>query len=196
MRDHFKQTVTLREAVIWGNVSSAVVPAESLAGLEGVKTLPKHWQVSATQLQDSARRIRQSSDLSEAAASTADIGRACGLCHTAVRGPKITVEAAPAFDSSVPSRMRRHQWATERLWEGLYVPSDQAWNAGAGALDMDPFPGEALKKGGVHARSAASRFTATAKTLAQAKTSEARGAAYAEILSTCGPCHEAMGVKR
>jgi cytochrome c553 len=195
MRDHFKQTVTLREAVIWGNISAAVAPAESLAGLEGVKTLPRHWQVSANQLLDSARRIRQSSDLSEAAAATADIGRACGLCHAAVRGPKIKIEPPPPVDASLGSRMRRHHWASERLWEGLYVPSDAAWAAGVSALEMEPFPAEALKPGGVHARSAASRFATTAKTLAQAKTSEARGAAYADILSTCGPCHESMGIK-
>jgi cytochrome c556 len=196
MRDHFKQTVTIRESLIWGKVSNAVAPAESLAGIEGVKTLPKHWQVSVTQLQEAARRIRQSSDLPEAAAATADIGRACGLCHASVRGPEVKLDAAPAMDSSVASRMRRHHWATERLWEGLYVPSNPAWAAGAAALDIDPFAGDALNKGGVHAKSAGSRFNKTAKTLAQAKTSEARGAAYSELLSTCGPCHEAMGVER
>lgn len=195
MRDHFKQTVTIRDALIWGKVAHAVAPAESLAGIEGVKTLPKHWQVSVTELQESARRIRQSSDLSEVAAATADIGRACGLCHASVKGPEIKLEAAPAMDDSVASRMRRHQWATDRLWEGLYVPSNAAWAAGAAALDIDPFAGSALNKGGVHAKSAGSSFNKTAKTLAQAKTSEARGAAYASLLSTCGPCHEAMSVK-
>lgn len=195
MRDHFKQTISVREAVIWGKPAQAVTPAQGLAGLDGVSSLPKHWQVSVTQLQEAARRIRQSSDLTEVSAATADIGRACGLCHTATKGPHINVEAAPAVEGSVASRMRRHQWATERLWEGLYVPSNAAWTAGAAALDLDPFAGDTLAKGGVHARSAASRFVAQAKALGQAKTNDARGAAYAELLSTCAPCHEAMGVK-
>lgn len=196
MRDHFQQTVTIREALIWGKLSKAVAPADSLANLEGIATLPRHWQVSATQLTESARRIGEGSDIATVAAATADIGRACGLCHASAHGPPAEVGEPPATDGSVTSRMRRHQWASERLWEGLYVPSTAAWNAGAAALEMDPFAGDALKKGGVHARAAASRFNTQAKTLSQAKTDSARGAAYAELLSTCAPCHEAMSVRR
>lgn len=196
MRDHFKQTATIRDAVIWNNPGKAVSPAEGLANLDGVSSLPKHWQVSVTNLTDAARRIRQSSDLTEVAAATADIGRACGLCHTAAKGPSVHFDPAPSAEGSVTARMHRHKWATERLWEGLYVPSQSSWTAGAEALALDPFTGDTLKKGGVHARSAASRFAAVTKKLAAAKTNEDRGATYAELLSTCGPCHEAMGLAK
>lgn len=196
MRDHFKQTVTIRESLIWGRLTNAVGPADTLANVEGITSLPKTWQASATLLSDSAKRISEGSDVATVAAATADIGRACGLCHASSHGPSVEVKEPPAVDESVTSRMRRHKWAGERLWEGLYVPSNEAWMAGAKALELDPFAGDALKKGGVHARGAASRFNTQAKKLGQAKTSEARGAAYAELLSTCSPCHEAMGVKR
>ena len=196
MRDHFKQTVTIRESLIWGRLTNAVAPADTLANVEGITSLPKTWQASATLLSDSAKRIREGSDVATVAAATADIGRACGLCHASSHGPSVEAKEPPAVDDSVTSRMRRHKWASERLWEGLYVPSNDAWAAGAKALELDPFSGDVLKKGGVHARGAASRFNAQAKKLGQAKTNEARGAAYAELLSTCSPCHEAMGVKR
>lgn len=196
MRDHFKQTVTIRESLIWGRLTNAVAPADTLASVDGISTLPKTWQASATMLADSAKRISEGSDIATVAAATADIGRACGLCHASAHGPNVEVGEPPEVDESVTARMRRHKWGSERLWEGLYVPSSAAWSAGAKALDLDPFAGDVLKKGGVHARSAASRFNAQAKKLAQAKSSEERGAAYAELLSTCAPCHEAMGVKR
>jgi cytochrome c553 len=176
-------------------VSRAVKPAQSLASLEGVQSLPSHWRLSVNQLQQSAKRIGDSTDLTEAAAATADIGRACGLCHRSVAGPTVPLGKAPELDGTLMSRMRRHQWATERLWEGLYVPSEAAWAAGAAALELDPFAGDVLARGGVHARAAATHFASTTKTLAEAKSSESRGAAYAQLLTTCGPCHEAMGLK-
>lgn len=195
MRDHFQQTITIRESIIWGKLARAVKPAETLASLEGVKSLPNHWQVSVNLLQQAAKRIRDGSDITEAAAATADIGRACGLCHRSVAGPTVPLGKAPELDGTLMGRMRRHQWATERLWEGLYVPSEAAWAAGAAALALDPFAGDVLARGGVHARAAATHFSSAAKTLTEAKSSESRGAAYAQLLTTCGPCHEAMGVK-
>ena len=196
MRDHFAQTVAIRDAAIAGSLEKAVRPAEALASMEGVETLPKAWQVSVEQLRSSSQRIRTGSDPQELAAATADIGRACGHCHGAAGGPTIVVEAPPDAGASLATRMKRHKWGTDRLWEGLYGPSTAAWQAASTALQLDPFPPESLAKGGVHARSAAARFNETAKKLAQAKTSEQRGAAYAAILSTCAPCHEAMGLKR
>ncbi|MFO0548105.1 MAG: hypothetical protein U0271_06940 [Polyangiaceae bacterium] len=197
MRQHFAQTTQIQDAVIWGEIEKASRPAGSLADVEGVETLPPKWQESVTQLKDSSRRIRESSDLQEVAAATADIGRACGNCHGKAGGPKIVVNDPPTVDAkSVASRMQRHKWAAARLWEGLYGPSDAAWKAGASALELDPFPEEVLNKGGVHGRSAASNFRDVAKTLSKAKTSDARGSAYASLLSTCAPCHAAVGAQR
>ena len=91
-------------------------------------------------------------------------------------------------------RMKRHMWATERLWEGIYGPSDEAWKAGAAALELDPFPKKELSKGGVHALSSAARFSKHAKHVGDRKTGEQRAKLYASLLATCSPCHDAMGV--
>ena len=87
--------------------------------------------------------------------------------------------------------MKRHAWASERLWEALAVPSDDAWNAGAKALSSDPFPQEVLKDGGVEARSAASDFAKLVAKAPAKKTTKDRAALYAELLVTCGTCHHA-----
>src|ERR1051325_5799740 len=109
-------------------------------------------------MQQDARRINDSTSAARAAGATADLGISCGECHQRHGGPKPSSEPAPPPGTSLESRMQRHAWATERLWEGLYVPSSDAWKAGAKALSDEPFPSEVLSRGGVHARSAAGDF--------------------------------------
>ncbi len=194
MADHFAQTVVIRDAVIWGKLKQAVKPAQNLASMD-VKKLPQQWHVSMQQLQAAAKRIMEGSDVQEVAAATADIARACGHCHGAAGGPKITPTAPPDPSGSVAARMKRHRWAMDRLWEGLYGPSPAAWTAGASALELDPFSKEVLEPGGVHAKSAAATFNADAKALAKAKTADDRASAYAKMISSCAPCHEALKVQ-
>lgn len=197
MREHFSQTVAIRNAVVSGHLERAVNPATELTQMAGVEGMPKQWAVAGAQLRDAANRMREASNIQDAATATADIGRACGHCHsTGGRGPKITVGEPPPAEASTLSRMKRHKWAAERLWEGIYGPSEAAWAAGSKALEIDPFDAKMLEPGGVHARSAASDFRRFAKELPNAKTNEARGRSFAELTSTCAPCHEAMGVHR
>lgn len=194
MKSHFNQTALIREAVISGKIATAVRPADALTTMEGVETLPKQWRASVEQLQVASKRIREGVNIQEVAAATADIGRACAACHAAVSGPKIDVGDPPAGSDKLADRMKRHMWATERLWEGIYGPSDEAWKAGSAALALDPFPKQKIAKGGVHAFSSASRFSSLTKTAANNKTGEQRAKFYSSLLTTCAPCHEAMGV--
>jgi hypothetical protein len=194
MRHHFKETVAIRNAVISGEINRASKPAQALAELKGVETLPKLWQDSVRRLSAATKRINESSDLQESAAATADIGRACGACHAVVSGPKAKLGDPPPAGTTMKQRMKRHQWGTERMWEGLYVPSTEAWKAGVDLLTADPFPKQDVGKGGVHAISAASRFNKSMAKAKAAKSGADRAAAYADVLSTCAPCHKAMGV--
>lgn len=195
MRSHFKETELIRKAVIEGNLSAAVAPAKALAHVEGLEELGKNWRVAVESLQEASSRIGSSPDMTGAATATADIGRACGVCHRVGAGPKANVGSPPEAGTTLDSRMKRHVWATERLWEGLYVPSDAAWNAGASALAGDTFPAPILKKGGVHARSAAERFQKTAAKSASLKKAEERAQNYATLLETCSACHQATRSK-
>jgi hypothetical protein len=69
--------------------------------------------------------------------------------------------------------------------------SAAAWNAGASALAGDAFPAQVLKKGGVHARSAAERFKKTAAKSGSLTRAEERAQNYATLLETCSACHQA-----
>jgi len=191
MRAHFKETAAVRTAVINGKLAEAVAPADALAKMDGLGTPQASWKPSLEALSAASRRIAQSPDIPGAAAAIADIGVACGQCHKSAGGPKVKVDAPPAGDNSLAGRMQRHAWATDRLWEALYVPNDASWKAGVDALGADPFPKEVLDKGGVHARSAASRFKTLVASAGDKKKADDRAKVYAGLLETCSSCHMA-----
>ncbi|MFO0566419.1 MAG: hypothetical protein U0263_12190 [Polyangiaceae bacterium] len=195
MRAHFKETAQIHKAVIDGALENTVKPAQALGNMKGLGTVQKSWKPSLDALSAAASRFGQSPDLPAATAAIADIGRACGSCHKIAGGPKVDVGTPPAQDKSLSGQMKRHAWALERLWEGLYVPSDPAWKAGADALAGVSFPQEVLKKGGVHARSASTQFTSVAPTLGGKQKPEDRAKAYAQLLETCSACHMATRPK-
>lgn len=191
MRAHFKDALLIRKAIISGKSEDAANPATVLALIETLDDLPPGWRPFVERMQADARHIRDSTSAAQAAAATADLGVACGLCHQKLGGPKVSSEPAPAPGTSVDARMQVHAWASERLWEGLTVPSGEAWAKGAKALSASPFPEEVLTHGGVHARSAASEFAKIVVRAPSKKTTEERAALYAELLVTCGGCHRA-----
>jgi hypothetical protein len=195
MKSHFTQVATIRAAVVAGNIDGAIEPARLIVEMQGVDTLPKVWRSSVRELQAASARIRQTPDLPGAAGAVADIGMTCGGCHVELNGPKVKVKEPPVDGSSVAARMKRHLWATERLWEGLYGPSDEAWAAGAKVLATERLPDEVLEPGGVHAKSLAGRFFKLANTAVATKDGEKRARAYASLLATCAPCHQLLQKK-
>lgn len=189
MRAHFKDALLIREAVIAGTPERAANPATVLALIENLDDSPPGWRDFLERMQQTAKRITDSTSSAQAAAATADLGVVCGQCHARQGGPAISSEPPPPEGTSVKERMKRHAWATDRLWEGLVVPSSDAWNAGSKALVDAPFPQEVLQRGGVHARSAAADFEKLTAQAPTKNTTEERAALYAELLMTCGTCH-------
>jgi hypothetical protein len=192
MQAHFKDALLIRQAVIAGKPEDAVDPAFALTRTGDLDHLPEGWRGFVERMQEVAGRIKDSTLVSRAAAATADLGVSCGMCHQQRGGPQASKEPAPAEGTTVESRMQRHVWATERLWEGLYVPSDDAWNAGARALSSAPFPSQVLKDGGVYARSAAGDFARLVAKAPAKRIPRDRAELYAELLLTCGSCHQAI----
>lgn len=192
MQAHFKDALLIREAVIAGKPERAAEPASVFAKLENFDSLPKGWRPFVERMKQAAQRVQDGASPAQTAAATADLGVSCGLCHKQHNGPAASKEPVPEAGTTVASRMRRHVWATERLWEGLAIPSDEAWKAGVKELGREPFPKEVLKEGGVHARSAASDLGKLIATASNKRTVEERAGLYAELLVACGTCHQAM----
>ncbi len=195
MHEHFVEADQIRRAVIAGRQEEYVKPAHQLTYGIRAEELPATWREPVERMQDAADRLKGSHDLWLAAAATADIGVACGDCHRVNGGPRTHLEAEPAA-GDLTARMKRHGWATERLWEGLFVPSDEAWQAGAAILSQEPFPGELLQRGGVYARSAAEDFAKAVQRAPGQGAATDRAQLYARLLSTCATCHVALEVGR
>jgi cytochrome c553 len=192
MHAHFTDALLIRQAVIAGTPERASRPAEALAKAETLNEVPAAWRQSVQGMQQIARRITDSTSAAQAAAATADLGVACGGCHRQFGGPKASSAPPPPEGTGLTERMRRHVWAAEKLWEGLTVPSSEAWAAGAKALSAAPFPAQILEQGGVRSRSAASDFAKLVVTAAAKKTIPERAALYAELLVSCGGCHRSI----
>lgn len=196
MKSHFEQVAHIRAEVIAGNVDGAIEPARVIVEMQGVDTLPVEWRSSVRELQAAAARMRESPDLAEAAAATADIGMTCGGCHVVNGGPSIEVAKAPGANTTVAERMTRHLWASERLWEGLYGPSDAAWIAGAKAMAEGTLDKAALQPGGVQAKSLGDVLVSLGKRAQTTTDGERRAQIYASVLATCAPCHQAVRGKK
>lgn len=192
MQAHFQDALLIRQAVIDGRPQDAANPATVIANLQNLEKLPEGWRPFVEDMQATAQRITNGTTAAAVAGAAADLGLTCGACHAKLGGPKPSADPAPSIDASLESRMEHHAWATERLWEGLATPSDQAWNTGAQALTTQQIPLEVTKKGGVDARSAAKDFKNLVAKAPSRKTTQERASLYAELLVTCGTCHQAM----
>jgi len=193
MQGHARDTEAIRAAVIHGPLSAVSKHALALENLAGNAKTPPSWNEWAERVKSIAERIHSSPDVAAAAVATTDIGLTCGACHTSHHGgPHLEIGEPPQAGPALTEQMRRHSWASERLWEGIYAPSEAAWKAGASALIGAEFPPDVLKKGGVNARSAANDFKSIAGKAKDQKTPEARASLYASLLQTCATCHIAV----
>jgi cytochrome c553 len=195
MYGHFGHASQVQSAVIAGDLEAVRSPAQWLAGHDEMAGLPQGAEPYLARLRRAAALAVDASDLSAAAAATADIGTACGACHGAF-------DVGPPFDPGVPppdegppvvGHMMRHVWAADRMWEGLIGPSDAAWTAGARGLSEAPFePTEVTQNAELQptARDLARRVHELGVKAERSSDPEARGEIYGRLLAVCSRCHQ------
>jgi hypothetical protein len=146
-----------------------------------------------------ARSVASAQDLTAASGAAARMAKTCGDCHhTTQRGPRIIVGALPVESgSATTTEMMWHQWAADRMRDGLIGPSDSAWSAGAIALANDP-----IYQADVGVRTGrfqqmdemARRTVALGRRAADLRDGFERATAYGEFVASCAVCHRAIGV--
>jgi len=146
MRGHFEDSVQIRDAVIAGELADLRPPARRLAAAIGVDALPVAWQSHARGNAALAAKALNAANIGDAAQAAAGLAFTCGECHATVgKGPDFPPGEPPTADRSEPkSQMLRHQWAAERMWQGLVARSDETWRAGAAALTDAPLSLDAI----------------------------------------------------
>ncbi|MEM6989559.1 MAG: hypothetical protein AAF721_03650 [Myxococcota bacterium] len=178
----------LRDAVVRGLPSEVVREAARLdRDLDHLREAPTEWQSSLQRLRRQTSRLDDGASLAEAGVVIAEMAETCGACHESSRATT-AVEAAlpePALpaDDSRAHLMQHHGWGTERMWEGLVIPSERRWIRGTTFFSMAPAcEGSAMDERCAQARALARRaHTVTDRS--------GRVELLGEILSTCAGCH-------
>lgn len=192
MHERFAWVSAIQEVTIQGDVAEARTLAEGFAAeLPGPDaSVPAAWRPHLDALRGELEGLGHADDLRDAGASVARLGMLCGRCHLDAQvTPDLPQLPAPAQGSRLEDAMHAHQWAVDRMWEGLIGPSDERWIRGStmfvaipgctATTEAGDAEGQALCK---HAQSLARRGHVT-------QSLEGRAAIYGRLLATCAGCH-------
>ncbi len=196
MHEHYDAVVKIQRAVIAGSLEGVRDPARWLLEHEAPAGLPAGWEEHVDALRAAAREALDSPDVAAAASATSRLGLACGGCHVA---NNVSVEFdevdRPSDDENPTAHMQRHQWAADRMWEGLIGPSEMSWGRGANLLFESP-----IRPDAVHDDAGDAAWLGMARRIHQLAANATMvwepaemAAIYAEFLANCAACHNALG---
>ena len=187
----------IQAAIIAGSLDAAREPASRLLeqGAPAAGEPANAGYVEAVRL--AASDVLAADTLESAAEAASQLGLACGACHTA---NSATVEFAevrrPSDKEKERPHMQRHQWAADRMWEGLIGPSDDAWSAGVAALasiDVDTADIGTPEAVQPKVEYLLTRIGELGVLGGELGSSQERSAVYGEFLSLCADCHSWTG---
>jgi cytochrome c553 len=196
MGDHGVHGVAMRDAVARADLDTARREAGVLAAwtLEGPVDGATNQRLDA--MKAAAARLAAVKDLAAASNELAHVARSCGDCHAVVGGISTPASPPPSDRGDVASRMKRHQWAASRLWEGLVIPSNDAWKAGARVLSDAPLEPELLTPGKSPVPAVGQLAMSVHDLGRRAATVESmvtREGDYGQLMATCSACHGWLG---
>lgn len=195
MHDHYDAVVKIQNAVIGGVLEDTREPARWLMEHETPAGLPAHWEEYVHAMRTAARDTLEAQDVASAASATSRLGLACGSCHV-TNNVAVEFESVerPSDSEQARAHMQRHQWAADRMWEGLIGPSNFAWSRGANLLFESPMHPEALgaEAGDDALLGMARRIHQLAANATAVSDPEEKADIYAEFLANCAACHNAL----
>lgn len=194
MLTHYANAAALREVVIVGELSLLGMPADTLSRDAQHAALPPTAAPFVERMNQAARRAGDARTLDDASRSVAEVAAACGACHAAHDvqiGPSPIGEPSEMLDEQ--GHMRRHHWATAKLWDGLVRPSWEDWKTGADALSEKAlFPAHVEPMGaGPETAQLLDALHAAGKRAEGAVDADpaAKAAIFGEVIATCAGCH-------
>ena len=198
MYDHMARAAAVQQAVVMGHLDAARGPAVWLDNHLQDDDLPGNTVAYVAQMRTAAGQIALAPTVEEAGVHLGEMGVACGACHQALTlDVQVNWRPLPPSDGEVEAHMIHHQWAMDRLWEGLMGPSDEAWKAGADALSE---PGLHISRTTAEAgrRHRAESWDALAHRLGETANSglsaPEKAELYGELIGACYGCHQLLEV--
>lgn len=192
MHQDLLRAAAIREAVIAGELDDTRAPARWL--VEQSLPVPDDWRPHVAAMQAAAREVLDASDIKTAAAATGRLARQCGACHRSVGARHdMSFPPAPPPGTDPKHAMQLHQWAAERLYQGLISNNDDAWSAGASALANAPLHIEEITADvelpeELHGLAGAVHQLGTRA--GAATDPDARAQLYGELVASCATCHK------
>ena len=185
MQAHHAEADAAREAIIAGDLDGAKASGAKLASRMPIPDLPAADQAA---VKASAVSLSEAASLEVAAQHFGALSVGCGQCHAA-RGvqPQLSAPTLPPVHEGFDAQMQRYHWAAERMWQGLVLPSDAAFDEARAALRKIPTDGfrpqlDSRLPVGAESMDAAVHASAAAA-------GPGAGDAYGAMLLTCALCH-------
>jgi cytochrome c553 len=184
MNRHFDDLRAIQRLLVSGKLAEAKSLAFLLTKPATDPGLAR-WASQSAQVTEAARALVVAPDIDEALRREARVAVACAGCHVQTRHAVFAPPPATLTDEeNTASPMARHQWAVDRLWEGVVGGADRPWRAGLEVLGATPLPAN-------DAPSLADRMQQLARSGLTATLDE-RGRVYGEMLVTCAACHQRL----
>lgn len=195
MHDHYDAVMKIQSAVIAGSLEDTRESARWLVEHQTPAALPAGWEQHVDAMRTAALDMLNAQDVASAASATSRLGLACGGCHLTYN---VSVEfdevKKPSDKGKTRPHMQRHQWAADRMWEGLIGPSDVSWSRGGNLLFESPMNPEALgaEAGDDALLGMSRRIHQLAANATRVSDPLERADIYAEFLANCAACHNAL----
>ena len=197
MHEHLARVTSMQEAVIRGDMEAAAEPARWIADHQETAGLPAGIEAFVADMKKSAAGVAEARDLRNAATATAMTISYCGTCHTAAKVTPVMAEMAkPAAAGPMAAHMLEHQWATDLMYQGLVIPSEDRWEKGLAAMQVSPLAEKDLPKDAKLTKEIVALEKRVHEMAAKAKTATDLGtkvAVYGEYLAGCAGCHGLHG---
>lgn len=192
MKDHFARAVAIRDAVVRGDYEATREPARWLAEHGAPKDIPDSWIQHVTELRVLSAALDEAENIEEVGRALGPVARSCGDCHAKL-GVDISyvVGSVPTGDA-FEAEMQKHKWAADRLWKGLAIPHDLAWERGAehiASAGLRPKTMSNDTAANKQVLALIARLTDLGRQARDAKDGAQRATLYGELLTTCGSCH-------
>ena len=191
MERHYIAAIAAHDALIRGDTAAMRRHLAELSAQALPANAPDSWKPLHAQM----RKAATSGQQDDPSAAMAWVVNACGQCHQAFdQGPRYRKPLAPKGETQLQTDMLRHQWATERLWEGVTKPWDDAWIRGAAAMaKVNVFSQyKGVVSDALRSQEATLRRLGVEAGHTQGLAGRAR--LYGSMLATCAGCHLSVGV--
>lgn len=199
MHDRLEEMTAIRASIVMGDLDGARAPASTLLAREQTPGRATELEPYVEALRNSAAQVVRAQTIESAASAVSMMAASCGYCHMARSvGLQFGYDQLPADLADTRTHMQRHQWAIDRMWEGMIGPSAGAWKRGTKMLDGEALHAEYIvgvrdPEQAAVANALAARLHELGRDGADASTPAARSDVYSEMLSLCANCHRRLG---